>query len=354
MLLLGACDRDPLLDSIIPAAVSADASAAIDAPPLPPPPTVIGVQLEAGDGEVVVTWQADLTAPVAGFELLVSVGAAGPDSRWVAGETSARIAPLENDVPVTVAVRAVDASGFPGPASAAATATPSFDPTSVVRVPSGEFLGGVREYGGELYVAWLDTFIIDRYPATNARYAECVDAGACLAPVASWGWVGGAAVADALHDPATALHPVTFLSWDMARAYCAWRGLRLPLAAERQKAARGPAPGDGVWPWGDAAPSCSLASYAQGGAFCTAGTEPVGTHPAAASPLGVHDLAGGVWEWIEDGPGDGTHALAGGAWYAEPALMAVGRIVLSPGDIAAPVDPQLDYRGYGVRCAGPP
>lgn len=137
----------------------------------------------------------------------------------------------------------------------------------------------------------------------------------------------------------------------MARALCAWRGLRLPSAAERQKAARGPAPLDGVWPWGDAPPSCARVSSASDGALCVGGTKPVGSHPLGASPYGVYDLAGGVWEWL-NGTGEGGYPLAGGAWYAEPFHMAVGRTVLVPGDVATPMDPQLDRRGDGVRCVG--
>ena len=93
-----------------------------------------------------------------------------------------------------------------------------------------------------------------------------------------------------VHDPATRL-PVTNVTWAEARDYCAARGKRLPSEAEWEYAARGT---DGRrFPWGDAfAPE--LVNSIDGG---SRRVEPVGSRPRAASPFGILDMAGNVWQW---------------------------------------------------------
>ncbi len=82
-------------------------------------------------------------------------------------------------------------------------------------------------------------------------------------------------------------HPVAETTWEGARAYCAWRGARLPTEAEWEAAARGR---EGrLYPWGDAVPTSARLPYGK--------PAPVGSYPAGATPQGVHDLAGNLAEW---------------------------------------------------------
>lgn len=171
---------------------------------------------------------------------------------------------------------------------------------------------------------WLSSFWIDRTEVSVGAYQECIDAGACGEP-SRFNW------------PSRPTFPVNGTSFGDAVAYCAFAGKRLPTEAEWEKAARGT---DGrMYPWGNEAPTCELASYTpESGGACTPGGAPVGSRPRGASPYGAWDMAGSVKEFVSDyyagdyyawspevdptGPETGhTHPTRGGAFgRPEPAI----------------------------------
>jgi iron(II)-dependent oxidoreductase len=98
-----------------------------------------------------------------------------------------------------------------------------------------------------------------------------------------------------VHEPVREDEPVTHVTFYEAEAYAAWADKRLPTEVEWEKAARfDPATG-GVrrYPWGDEDPTQAHANLGQRHLRAA----PVGAYPAGASPLGVHQLIGDVWEW---------------------------------------------------------
>jgi formylglycine-generating enzyme required for sulfatase activity/predicted Ser/Thr protein kinase len=179
---------------------------------------------------------------------------------------------------------------------AGATETRSEDGMEMVYVPAGEFLMGSTDANSQAgedekpqHTVYLDAFWIDRTEVTNAQYRLCVEAGACRAPTeCDWG-------EPTYDDASKADHPVVCVSWDDARTYCQWAGAWLPTEAEWEKAARGT--DAQLYPWGNDWDS-NKCNTAEGG---VGGTTPVGKYsPAGDSPYGCADMAGNVWEWVND------------------------------------------------------
>ena len=92
-------------------------------------------------------------------------------------------------------------------------------------------------------------------------------------------------------------HPVANVSWEQAAAYAAWLGGSLPTEAQWEFTARGAEGRE--YPWGPGPPRAGTH-----GNWVSSHTVPVGSFPEGATPLGVHDIAGNVWEWCSDRYGE--------------------------------------------------
>jgi formylglycine-generating enzyme required for sulfatase activity len=177
----------------------------------------------------------------------------------------------------------------------------------MIHIPAGDFLMGsdptkdkdALDEEQPQHTLHLPDYYIARTPITNAQYAPFVQATAHVTTAEREGWAvdwrhpkGSASTIEDRMD-----HPVVYVTWRDAVAYCKWlaqltgRPYRLPSEAEWEKAARGT---DGrIYPWGNKFDP----------ARCNSGeddiddTTPVGRYPAGASPYGLLDMAGNVWEW---------------------------------------------------------
>jgi len=165
-------------------------------------------------------------------------------------------------------------------------------------IPEGEFrMGkpGLSLVGKPVHTVYLDAFYMDIYEVTNARYAECLEAGVCSAPVKDTPSIRSYNYG----EPDFADYPVVYVDWEQAHTYCKWRGARLPTEAEWEKAARGGLDGK-LYPWGDEPPVCQPGAQngAQMGICSQSGPFQVGTF--APNGYGLYDMGGNAWEWVAD------------------------------------------------------
>jgi formylglycine-generating enzyme required for sulfatase activity len=212
-----------------------------------------------------------------------------------------------------------------------ATNATSSAPARTVKVPEADFLfkvsgieiEGFNDIGVDVQYPWEDTprrfhehpmhvtsFYIDRYPVTNAEFKKFLDSTHYhpkddLNFLRDW--------KDGSYPPGWENKPVTWVSQEDARAYASWAGKRLPHEWEWQYAAQGT---DGrLYPWGN---------EWDGGAVpvpdksrTMRGPDPVDAHPKGASPFGVMDMVGNVWQWTEEFVDEHTRGgiLRGGSYY---------------------------------------
>ena len=160
-----------------------------------------------------------------------------------------------------------------------------------VTIPAGEFQMGSEngdDYEMPVHPVYLDLYQIGKYEVTNKQYNQCLHVGMCI----------GSVVSDKLD------HPVVNVSWQAAKTYCEWVGARLPTEAEWEKAASWDdmTKTKRTYPWGEMI-DCTYANYYGkdgGNAYCIGDTTPVGSYESGKSPYGLYDMAGNVWEWVND------------------------------------------------------
>ncbi|MFQ5508240.1 MAG: formylglycine-generating enzyme family protein [Leptospirillia bacterium] len=220
----------------------------------------------------------------------------------------------------------------------------------MVRVPAGPFIMGQGPEDGRLGVdvgvdsvprhrVNLREFWIDRTEVTVGRYKAFV-AATGHRPFPEWAWD---------KRPYRNDDPVIGISFFDAKAYCAWRGARLPTEAEWEKAARGT---DGRrYPWGDVwDPERVVYEGSR-----KVQPDRVGSHPANASPYGALDMAGNVMEWtdtwykaypgndlVREAFGEKYRVLKGGGWVGT-------QFEMRPANRHA-VLPLLGQPTFGFRC----
>lgn len=243
------------------------------------------------------------------------------------------------------------------------------DPAGMIRIPGADFsfdiqgieVEGLNDIGVDVQYPWEDaprrfhshrmhvaSFLIDTYPVTNAEYKKFLDA-THYQPSNDLNflrdWKNGTFPEGAEN------RPVTWVSMEDARAYAAWAGKRLPHEWEWQYAAQG---NDGrLYPWGNdwstgAVPVPDKSRHMRS-------PDAVDAHPKGASPFGVMDLVGNVWQWTEEFTDEHTRAAIvrggnfyqpqGAIWYFPEAykLTEHGKYLL--------MAPSMDRSGtIGFRC----
>jgi formylglycine-generating enzyme required for sulfatase activity len=247
-----------------------------------------------------------------------------------------------------------------------------------VSIPEGDFFMGssatdpyAEPDETPMHRVHLTAYWIDQVDVSNARFALCVAAGACQPPPTQF----SAASSHAYYgDPTYADSPVVNVTWQQAADYCTWASRRLPSEAEWEKAAR--SIDARRFPWGGVGVpakdllnfcdrGCPFASRDQSVDDGYAETSPVGAYPRGASPYGVLDVAGNVWQWVADwygdryyatspardplGPASGTLRVARGSSWLDDAYggflihaRAANRFALSP---------ETARSNVGFRCA---
>jgi gamma-glutamyl hercynylcysteine S-oxide synthase len=204
-------------------------------------------------------------------------------------------------------------------------------PEGMVKIPEGDFefevsgieIEGGNEVGLDVQYPWeesprrhhrhrmhISSFYVDKYPVTNADFKKFVDTTRYQPKDAHnflRDWKNGA------YPDGWAEKPVAWLSLEDARAYATWAGKRLPHEWEWQYAAQGT---DGrTYPWGNEW-DASAVPRPDKGRNMRAPTN-VDAFPKGASPFGILDMVGNVWQWTDEFADEHTRAavLKGGNYY---------------------------------------
>ncbi len=231
------------------------------------------------------------------------------------------------------------------------------NPVKWVTITGGKFAMGTDsgENGFEdakpIHEVSVETFYMSKTAVTVEQYAECVIKGGCTEPATgdycNWGVTG------------RQLHPVNCVDWDQASKYAKFKGGRLPSESEWEYAATSGGKNQ-KYPWGNDEPTCDKAvMYGNGGFGCGKNsTMPVCSKTAGNTAQGLCDMAGNVWQWVQDkyqdsykgAPVDGSAFEAAGS----------GRVVRGgsfrsngAGNLRADyrgyVDPGHRYENFGFR-----
>jgi formylglycine-generating enzyme required for sulfatase activity len=226
------------------------------------------------------------------------------------------------DVPATATLALVAAS-LAGPQAGSSMLW--MDGAELAYVPAGEFVMGNDQGNTPQKTIYVDPYWMYTTPVTNKMYTQCVATGNCAPPAQE---VGSPVYSNPLYGD----FPAVGVTWDMAANYCTWAQAQLPTEAQWEKAARGD---DGaVYPWGISDPACDLLNF-EG---CLGHSSSVLDFQDGRSPYGMYDMAGNVFQWVNDiydehaydsmaarnptGPASGSsHVLRGSSYETEEVLL---------------------------------
>ena len=224
--------------------------------------------------------------------------------------------------------------------------------TPMALVSRGEFVMGSNERWDDEapeYIESVETFHIDLHEVTNANYHLFASATKREPP---YHWSEGNIPAGK-ED-----HPVIYVSWHDANAYCKWSGKRLPTEQEWEKAARGE--NGNIYPWGNEWSLDKSNNPYKG----STGTQPVGSYPEGRSPYGLYNMSGNVWEWVDSfylpHPGNtipraeygkDKRVLKGGSWFD---CLSYGCGLSAPTFNRSFFTPEVKNNSFGFRCAKSP
>ncbi len=226
--------------------------------------------------------------------------------------------PRPTPTPAPTPTRAPTIEGEPT-AEPISTEVPRPD-VEMVEIPAGSFTMGSDDTDpneAPAHVVDLPTFFMDKFEVTNADFAMFVEA------------TGYQTEAELRGDKKTwrnynsegkASHPVVKVAFNDAQAFCAWLGQRLPTEEEWEKAARGT--DQRSFPWGNLWDTTRANVRLSG----LRGTTAVGSFSSGASPYGVEDMAGNVWEWT-----DSPYVAYPGSTYQDPQYSAEARVTRGGG-----------------------
>jgi formylglycine-generating enzyme required for sulfatase activity len=334
-------------------------------------PAVVAMQFEITDKAAITLAESFYEALADGYPVDAALGEArksiytsGNDIEWGTPVLYLRAADgvlfqVEN-------VRAEDGSPpSPSPATQpASSSTQSKIDFDWVTMPAGPFwMGSDKQddpdaYNDEMpqFRLELPAFRIARTPVTVAQFARFVEVTGYQTTAeqqgSAYGWTGSTweeikgaywrqprGVGSGIQQKLD--HPVTCVSWADVLEFCQWAGVRLPTEAEWEKAARGI---DGrLYPWGNDKPDQKRCNFNRN----VGDTTPVTQYARYASPYGLLDMAGNVWEWTSTKwtdnyndyaskvdnrlDGDEPRVVRGGSWFYDDHVMrCAARVWLLP------------------------
>jgi len=186
----------------------------------------------------------------------------------------------------------------------------------------------------------INWFWIDQTEVTNEQYLICVEENEACSPnqkdYAALFYQQG--------------HPVVGVNWQQAQTYCEWAGGSLPTVSQWRTTT---SPDGRSYPWGDSGVSCQLAVINDSCDNDPLGTRIVGSKPEGASPAGVLDLVGNVWEWTATlGNKNDARVTLGGSWSNPDGTAEGGFSAFNPANTVSQVEAR-QVENLGFRCVRP-